>query len=119
MMFADELMFCFEKEVNNKKNSVKINEEFLFWTFIGVINKAALRNGYSANVLEIHKSCINFEKINRFLFCNKKDQSKPARCELADIMFIIYNDNEARLCFMQNKYDKRITRRRNFTVDTR
>lgn len=30
MMFADELMFCFEKEVNNKKNSVKINEEFLF-----------------------------------------------------------------------------------------
>ena len=71
MMFADELMFCFEKEVNNKKNSVKINEEFLFWTFIGVINKAALRNGYSANVLEIHKSCINFEKINRFLFCNK------------------------------------------------
>ena len=119
MMFADDLAVCFEKEVNNKKNSVKINEEFLFRTLIGAINKAALRNGYSANVLEIHKSCINFREINRFPFYNKKDQSKPARCELADIMFIIYNDNEARLCFMQNKYDKRINRRRDFTADTR
>lgn len=69
--------------------------------------------------MELHKSFINFEETGKKSFYNAKDRGECVSCELADIMFVIYDGSEVRLCFMQNKYDRRIVRDKDFKADTR
>lgn len=117
MIFSSDLVNIFRAKTGNY-NRVK-NEVFLFRALIASIYEAASKNGHEAGVLEIHKSYINFVEIAGKSFYNRKDRGKCVSCELADIMFIVYSDKEVRLCFMQNKYDRRTCEKLDFKADTR
>ena len=79
------------------------DEIFLFRALAQAVHTAATGNGYEAKWLEIHQSYVNFEEIGGTNYYCVDDRGEVVYCELADIMFVLYNDNEARICFMQNK----------------
>lgn len=119
MSFGIDLEYEFNREVS--RYTGKIDEEYLFRSLAKAVCIAAKNNHYGANVLEIHKHPINFEEKSGVPFYYIKDRGQCKSCELADIMFVMYNRAEARLCFMQNKYDRREIwcRGYNFEADTR
>lgn len=116
MPFGNDLSDIFSATVATK---AKINEIVLFRSLAEAACLAASRNGYHADLFEIHKTLVNFEEMPGRHFYRAGDRGECVPCELADLMLILYNQNEARLCFMQNKYDKRPSRSRNFKADTR
>lgn len=117
MPFASDLNDIFCLSVNSYRGV--IDEEYLFQTLARSVHDAALRNGHTANVLETHAIKINFEETGVVDFYYARDRRHCVSCELADIMFIVYDHHEARLCFMQNKYDRRTCRSKNFKADIR
>ncbi len=117
MPFRNDLNDIFNATVSGYGGT--INEIYLFRTLAHSVHEAASRNGFSASVLQTHASKINFEEKSGVDFYYANDSKKCVCCELADIMFIVYNNHEARLCFMQNKYDRRSCRSWDFKADTR
>lgn len=117
MSFGNDLSFEFKDKTSKYRGL--INEVVLFRILAEAVRSTALKNKKESAVFEIHKSLVNFEEQPSIDFYYKKDHKKCVSCELADIMFIIYNNKEARLCLMQNKFDRRTCRNKNFKADTR
>lgn len=117
MSFGNDLSFEFKDRISKHKGI--INEVVLFRILAKAVHIAALRNKKDSAFFEIHKSLVNFEEQFGIDFYYKKDHNQCVSCELADIMFIIHNNKEARLCLMQNKFDRRKCRNKSFKADTR
>lgn len=117
MSFCNDLVDVFTQQAG-EYNQVK-DEEFLFGILANAVCDAAKNNGYLAHKQVIHQSFVNFAETDNEPFYRAKDRGESKCCELADIMFIVYNYDEARLCFMQNKYDRRRRRNHDFRADTR
>lgn len=117
MSFSDDLQNEFNIQAGVYDEQT--DEVDLFQALAQAVCVAAIRNGYEANSLEVHQSYVNFEEIGGANYYRAVDRGEVVYCELADIMFVLYNGNEARICFMQNKYDRRKRSHTNFYADTR
>lgn len=121
MAFGTDLSSIFQaKCAHAVRSGNTINEVILFRILHQSIMDAAARNGHDAFLHEIHQHHINFEELVGSDFYRVSDRGNCVACELADLLIIAFNRHEARLCFMQNKFDKDRPRRfRNFKADTR
>lgn len=109
MCFSDDLVNKFDSVVNG--STARIDEVFLFETLANSIQSAASSNGINAEVLKGHGGCFAcFHEMVGIPFYSLSDRGNAVYCELCDLMFIVFNNYEARLTFMQNKYDRKITR---------
>ena len=97
MPFADDLVEKFNEDIHGC--AAPINEIQLFRALARAVREAAWKNKYGADVLEIHQSYVSFIEESGPFYC-RTDRGHDVYCELADIMFIVCNNEQARLCFM-------------------
>ena len=109
-LLADKFNKETEKLIVEKK---KINEQALFEALCNAFKDVG--NGHTVNkkgdlirceVIHGRKSFVDFSEINGSSFWFKADQGLTVRCELADLLLIVVNNKEIRVCCLQNKYEK-------------
>lgn len=66
---------------------------------------------YQVQAIQKHGKKVVFKEKQGIGFYYSKDQNNTVCCEIADLMFIVYDKKKkrARLCFMQNKYEKKMS----------
>ena len=110
------ISYLFKNKISNC--NTKINEAFLFRSLCEVFKDANTGNIAKCEVIHGSKSYIYFKEIEGQSFYCACDKGS-VKCELADLLLIAVNSKKMRICFLQNKLDKKRKLDDRFLADMR